>query len=113
MKLSNVHGAHLSHLSCTRRQEDGEPQAMMCGGPDTWTLPAGVTTDTSGAAMVADTATGRVHIVSEDWQFVGELATSQPLAGPAALALHPATGQLAVHSTSTGALAMLVLDHIE
>jgi len=100
-------------LLYTLYQEEGEPQAMMCGGPDTWTLPAGVTTDPRGAAMVADTATGRVHIVSEDWQFVGELATSQPLAGPAALALHPSTGELAVHNTHTGALAMFVLDHTE
>jgi hypothetical protein len=84
-------------------QEDGEPQAMVCGGSASaqWESPGDLATDTQGAIIVSDTGNHRLLLLSSDWQLAASLEVDRALSSPVSVCLDNRARQVVVHNTGS------------
>ena len=97
------------HRLYTLYTEEGEPQAMVCGGPDQWRHPGGLATDSRGALLVADTGNRRLLLLSKELRTVGEVEVDRPLVQPGAVCLAARDGVVVVHDAGAAEVVKFVM----
>ena len=91
-------------------QEEGEVQALVCGGPEQWQGPGGVAGDTRGGLLVADTGHDRLVRLGGQAQAMGVVEVEYGLLQPRALAVDARSRRMVVHNQGRGEVVVYRLE---